>query len=100
MRPITVTLVSPGVSAGILMNWRITPFNVGIGCVVSGSVVYNVEHSFENPPTNWFQNANISEATTSLDTNYMFPVQFVRLNLVSGSGSVTMTLIQSGGVPG
>lgn len=70
------------------------PFNVGIGCTVTGTANYSVQHTFDG--TNWFENANISGATGSLDTNYMFPVRQIRLHQASGSGSVAMTVIQAG----
>lgn len=102
MGPVTVTTsdASGGAlhSAPIRVDWRTAPVNVGIGCVVSGTVSYNVEHSFENPPVNWFQNANVSSATANADTNYMFPVEYVRLTQNSGTGSVTLTYLQSGPV--
>lgn len=98
MGPVTVTTTdaSGGAknSSPIPIDWRTTPVNVGIGCIVSGTVAYSVQHTFDG--TNWFENANISSATGSLDTNYMFPVLQVRLHQASGTGSVTMTLLQSG----
>lgn len=94
MRPVTVSTTGALASSPIGMDFLACPFNVGIGCVVVGSVVYTVEHSFEQPPVNWFANANIAAATTSLSTNYMFPVRYVRLNQSGGAGTVTMTVLQ------
>ena len=99
MRPITVTTsdASGGAknSATIPMDYNSSViFNVGITCMVTGTVNYTVQHSNDN--TNWIANANISAATGTLDTNYMFPVKYIRLLQSSGSGSVTMTVIQVG----
>lgn len=99
MRPVTVTTsdASGGAlnSSAIRMDYNPSiPFNVGIGCIVTGSVAYSVQHTFDD--TNWFDNANISGATSTLDTNYMFPVKSIRLHQASGAGSVTMTVIQAG----
>lgn len=76
------------------MDWRTNPFQVGITCVVVGTVAYTIQHS--NDATNWFPNANINGATVSADTNYMFPVQYIRLQQVSGTGSVIAQVRQSG----
>lgn len=100
MGPVSVTVsdASGGAknSSPIPIDWRTCPVNVGIGCVVTGTVSYSVQHTFEG--TTWFENANISGGTGNADTNYAFPVLQVRLHLASGTGSVTMTLLQSGPV--
>jgi hypothetical protein len=99
MRP--VTLNTSNASGGTVnsnvavMDYNCSlPFNVGILCVVTGTATYSIQHSDDN--TNWFQNANINGATTSLDTNYMFPVKYIRLQQTGGSGSVAATIIQAG----
>ncbi len=87
----------------------ITPFNIGIGCVInSSSVSYNVEHSYDftgssvfiSSNATWFQNSTISAASSNTTGNYAFPVSAIRLNVTAGSsqGTVTMTAIQAGGV--
>lgn len=99
MRPVTVTTTDASLaevdSQPIPMDYQASvPFNVGIGCIVTGTVSYSVQHTFDG--TNWFENANISDATASADTNYMFPVLQIRLAQKSGSGSVTMIVLQTG----
>jgi len=97
MRPVTITVTNTGTSAPVMMDALACPFNVGIGCVISGAPVYNVEHSFEYPPANWFINANINGGTISADTNYMFPVRAIRLHITgvgNATDSVTMTILQ------
>jgi len=94
MRPVTVATTGTLASPPIGMDYLADPFNVGIFCVVTGTVVYTVEHSGEQPPVNWFPNANIAGAAANASTNYMFPVRYVRLNQASGSGTVTMTVLQ------
>lgn len=76
------------------MDWTTVPFNVGIGCVVTGTVAYSVQHTFDG--TNWFNNANINAATATADTNYNFPVKAIRIQQASGSGNVVATVLQSG----
>lgn len=81
-------------SAVCPIDWRTCPVNVGIGCIVTGTVSYSVQHTFDG--TNWFENANISSATATADTNYNFPVKSIRIHQASGSGNVVATVLQSG----
>ena len=85
----------------------VRPFNLGIGCVVnSTNVAYSVQHSFDytgsstfiSTAATWFNNINITAATTNADTNYAFPVSAIRIVSTAGSsaGTVQMTIIQAG----
>lgn len=82
-----------------------TPCNIGIGVIVSGSVVYDIQHSFVDPrttnlntsgTTGWFNNDVLTSATVSDDTNYAFPPAAIRLALRAGTGQATVTIIQAG----
>lgn len=98
MGPVTLTTTdaSGGATTSSVcpMDWRTVPVNVGIGCIVTGTVNYSVQHTFDG--TNWIDNANISGATSTADTNYNFPVKAVRIRQASGSGHVVATVLQSG----
>jgi len=78
-----------------------TPFNIGFGVVVTGTVNYTVQHTFDNvfdpavTPT-WFDHATVAAKTANQDGNYAYPVSGLRLKQSSGSGSCIMTLIQAG----
>lgn len=107
MRALSVTVNSATSSAALPLDTYRNPFNVGIGCVISGgaTLTYKVQHTFDDiwnsavTPT-WFDNASITGKTTSFDGNYAYPVTAVRLTVTAyTSGSVTMTVIQSG-MPG
>jgi hypothetical protein len=89
----------------------LTPFNVGIGCVMNSTSAitsYNVEHTFDytgsstfiSSNATWFLNSTISAASSNLSGNYAFPVAAIRPNVTAGSstGTLTVTLIQAGGV--
>ena len=97
-----------GVSNPLIMDDYISPFNVGFGVVVTGSVVYTVQHTFDDvfsttyvPASgNWFNHPTIIGATISQDGNYAFPVSAIRLNLTSGTGSINGVFIQAGLVGG
>ena len=106
-RPVRVTLGAVAVSAPIPLNNYCTPFNVGIGCDVSGggSLTYTVEHTFDDvfaagftpAGATWFTTTGLGTQTTDQNGNYSAPVTACRLNVtIWASGTVTMTVIQAG----
>ena len=104
MNPVRYTQTGTGAGRAVNLDYRQNPFNVGIGCVVSGTVTYSVEHTFEDfssigASTVWMLNANINGTTATAATNYAFPVTAVRLNNTAGSGSVAITIIQATNSP-
>lgn len=101
MRPQSVTVSSVAASAWIPMDYKSDPFNVGFGVVVSGTLTYTVEHTFDNvlagATATAFPNATVVAQTTSKDGNYVVPVMAIRLNVTAfTSGSATLTILQSG----
>jgi hypothetical protein len=104
MRPITKSVTGVGVSAPIPLDQYISPFNVGFGVVVSGTVTYTVQHTFDNvwaagytPASgNWFNHPDVASETANADGNYAFPVTAIRLSVASGSGTATITAVQAG----
>lgn len=100
MRQQTVSKTGTGSSSMLPMSLNTNPFNVGFGVVVTGTVNYTVQHTFDNPqevasPT-WFSHPTVAAATTSQDGNYAFPVAGIKILVNSGSGTATMTVIQAG----
>ena len=80
------------------------PFAIGIGCVVSGTINYTVQHTFDefyNTTANtfagatWFPNSGITAKAVNTDGNYAFAVSAIRILVNSGTGTVTGTFIQS-----
>lgn len=102
MRPTTVSVTGTGTSSVVVPDYLSSPFNVGVGCKVSGSATYSVEHTFDDvfsptfdPATaTWIANTGLTGKTANADGNYAFPVRGIRLNIASGSGTVTMTVVQ------
>lgn len=101
-RPTSITVSSVAASAWIPVNYKQTPFNVGLGVVLSAgaSLTYTVQHTFDNiqdssiTPTP-FPNSGLTSQTANNDGNYAFPVRAVRLNVtVHASGDATLTIIQ------
>jgi len=107
MRPITVTAdraVSPFYSAVIPVQLGSAPTNIGIAVIVTGTVTYSVQHTFDDvfsptfdPSTAiWFDHPTLVAQTTNKDGNYSAPPRGIRVNATAGTGSVRMVLTQSG----
>lgn len=99
MRVQTVSKTGTGSSSALVMNTNISPFNVGFGVVVSGTVNYTVQHTFDDPAvgfTTWFSHPTVAAQTANADGNYAFPVTGIKILVNSGSGSATLNLIQAG----
>jgi len=103
MRPVSVTVTGVNVSVPIPMDFLSAQFEVGIGCIISGTATYTVEHTFDDvyapgfvpASATWFPNTGLTARTTNSDGNYAFPVQAIRLNVSASTGSVTMRVIQT-----
>lgn len=105
VQSVTLSDASGGAKKSVpfITDWNQNPFAIGIGCIVVGTVSYTVEHTFDDvssptwdPATaTWFPNTGITTKTANTDGNYAFAVTAVRLNLISGSGSVTMRMLQA-----
>ena len=99
MKVQTVSKTGVGSSSALVMNTNATPFNVGFGVVVSGTVDYTVQHTFDDPAvgfSTWFSHPTIAGETTNQDGNYAFPVTGVKLLVNSGDGTATLKLVQAG----
>ena len=105
MRPVILTRTTVGSSVAVL-NYRQQDFKVGFGVTKTGTINYTVQHTFDDPSATystdwstdaqWFNNddATLVAAITSQDGNYAFPVRGTKLLVNSGTGSVTMTILQ------
>jgi hypothetical protein len=104
MRPIVISQTGAGSTSAVPLDHYQSPFNVGIGVVVSGTVDYTIQHTYDDvldaavTPT-WFNNATIVTKTANFDGGYTLPVRAVRLTVNSGAGTATATIIQAG-MPG
>jgi hypothetical protein len=99
MKLITVSKTGTGSSASIVMNTDISPFNVGFGVIVDGTVNYTVQHTFDDPSvgfTTWFDHPSVAALAADADGNYAFPVTGIKVLVNSGGGSVTLKLVQAG----
>ncbi len=104
MIPMVRTQTGTGTSSPAVYNIFENPFNVGIGCVVTGTVNYTVQHTFNDiinlgaGSCTWFNhdNADLVSATTNQNDNYAYPITASQVVVNSGTGSVAVTFIQAG----
>lgn len=80
-----------GASTALTINHRKNP-KVSYVVIVSGTVVYSVQHSLDG--INFMDNSDVTSQSTNKDGNYIFPVEAVRVNVESGSGTATLTVLQ------
>ncbi len=103
MRPVVITQATNDVSAAVPLDLYLTPFQVTIGCTVTGVVSYKLQYTYDNPFTVaagdivWRDATDIPAGTTAnAESTFDNPVAALRLNKASGSGSVTATISQAG----
>ena len=99
MKVQTVSKTGAGNSSALVMNTNISPFNVGFGVVVTGTVTYTVQHTFDDPGvgfTTWFNHPSIATLSANADGNYAFPVTGIRVSVASGGGEATLSVVQAG----
>lgn len=96
-----------------MLDPLVTPVNLGVGVVVSGTVNFTVEYTYDSPngltynfnqpvqviPTAWPIAALASKAVNT-DGSLTTPAAAWRLTVNSGTGSATATGIQSGNAQG
>lgn len=99
MKVQTVSKTGVGSSDSLVMNTNISPFNVGFGVIVTGTVNYTVQHTFDDPASGfstWFSHPTVAAQIANADGNYAFPVTGIKVLVNSGSGTATLKLVQAG----
>ena len=94
-----ISKTGTGASTPIVINTNCTPVNIGMGIVVTGTVTYTVQRSYDDPSvgfTTWFDDAVIAAKSANFDGSLLIPVTGVRLNVTAGTGTATMNLVQAG----
>ena len=98
MKQQTVSKTGTGSSNVIVVNTNVTPVNIGFGVVVTGTVTYTVQHTFDDPATGfstWFSHPTVVDETTNQDGNYAFPVTGIKVLVTAGDGTAALKLIQA-----
>lgn len=109
MLPITRTTTDASTVAKttniVALDYFAMNFQVSLNCQVTGTVSYTVQYTFDKiqeagwtPATgNWTNHPSLTAQTATKDSNIAYPVTAVRMTQASGSGSVVLTVIQTGG---
>ena len=98
MKVQTQSLTGTGNSSAVVVNTNVTPINIGLAFVVSGTVNYTMQVSYDDPMsfTTWFDDATVASKTANFASSITTPVTGVRFKINSGTGTVTMSAIQAG----
>lgn len=105
MRPVVLSVYgSPSSSSVCPVDNYISPANIGMAVVVSGTITYKVQYTFDDvfakgyaPASgNWFDHPTLT-GSASLNSNIAYPVSGIRITSSAGTGSATLTIIQGGG---
>ncbi len=96
-----ITVSSASSSNWIPVNVVQKDFKISLGLEVSGTGVYKVEHTFDNPFTTAspvaYPHSILAGVVATTDSNYFFPVTAIRLTCTSyTSGSGILTIVQGG----
>lgn len=101
---ITVGTSGVGGSQVIPIDQYQAPTNIGLAATVVGTVNYTVQHTFDDIfavpriiPT-WFDHPTLAASVVNLDGNLAAPPRAVRVVINSGTGEVTLKLIQAGAI--
>lgn len=99
MRPQVIMQSGTGSTAWIPLDYKQSPFNIGLAVVVNGTITYDIEHTFDDvfdpavTPTA-FKHSTLVAQTANKDGNYAFPIRAIRLNNTAGTGDTTLTILQ------
>jgi hypothetical protein len=104
MRSIVISKTGTGSSSVAPLDTYRNPFNIGIGVVVSGTVNYTIQHTFDDVFNSavtpvWFSHPTLNALAVNADGNYAFPVRALKILVNSGTGTATATIVQAG-MPG
>ena len=105
MRPVVLSVTGVGNSVPDPLDHYLTPFNVSLAVVVTGTITYTVQYTYDdvfaptyNPATgNWLPHPSLTAQTATKDSNIAYPVRAVRLTTSAGTGTATLTDSQAGG---
>lgn len=105
MRPVVFTVTGTDVSAVYPPDHYVSPFNIALSVLVSGTSNYTVQYTYDDvfaknydPATgNWVDHPTFTAQTTTKDSNIAYPVRGIRIKANSGAGTSTLTIIQAGG---
>src|ERR1700744_706707 len=97
MRQVVLSQTGAGQSAPIILDQYIKDFQVTVSCVVTGTVAYSLQYTYDNvfnvaSPTWWTDSDIIVGTAGNAETTFDNPVFALRINQASGTGTVTATV--------
>jgi hypothetical protein len=99
MRVQTVSKTGTGSSDPVVINTNTNPVNIGFAAIVTGTVNYSIQFSYDDPVagfTTWFDDTSITSKTGNEDGSILFPITGVKVLVNSGTGTVTLKIVQAG----
>ena len=91
-----------GASQTVPLDQYLTPFNVSLGVVITGTVDVTVEFTFDDVfgdfpgPHSWIPHPDLTNITADADATFISPVSACRLLTNSGDGEAVLRIIQAG----
>lgn len=95
-----------GNGRALVLDYLVAPQNFALAVIVTGTVTYTVQHtfddvfstSFQEATATWFDNDSsaLVNASSNQDGNYAFPVMATRVQITAGTGSVRYIVIEAG----
>lgn len=103
MNRIVLNYTAANSGAIIPLNFNNVDVRIAFGCVVTGTVNYTVNHTYDDiynaaiTPTWWPDGqSSLVGATTSQEGNFVLPISAMQVIINSGTGSVNVTILQQG----
>jgi hypothetical protein len=97
-----------GNGKAIPLDYMVSPANWALAVIVTGTVTYTVQHTFDDvfslsfveATATWFDHDSSALVAASMnqDGNYAFPPTATRIQITAGTGSVVYDIIQAGAV--
>ena len=105
MTVLTISKTGTGRSTFAVPDYFIAPFNIGLQAVVTGTVTYNIEYTLDDTQADGFNPATaqwnvmaapFSAAQVTTAGAFTTPCRGISINITAGTGSVALTIAQSG----
>ena len=114
MRPVVYTINGGNgtktTSPVCAIDYYISPANIALSVVVTNTITYSVQYTFDNvfaagydpnaASANWTDHPTLGTQTTTKDSNISYPVRGIRIISPASpatTGIATLTIIQGGG---
>ena len=95
----TVSKTGAGSTTPVVINTNANPINIGFAAIVTGTVNYSIQFSYDDPAvgfSTWFDDATITSKTGNEDGYINFPITGLKALVNSGTGTVTLKVVQAG----